>query len=165
MTSPPPPTVLYTLKYDSACMASKRQESFPSTNSFSISHHTDTNPLHVLQASGATLHNPPRSPCALTISASNIFPKKMSTTLLMCLRPTTKSPQIGPFPCTADSPWTGTTPRVLSTSPCLVTSSVPYKNLVIPSQNVPNTLLTSGLSQSTAQANNSNQPTSPPQNP
>ena len=29
--------------------------------------HTDTNRLHILQDSGATLQDPPRSPCALAI--------------------------------------------------------------------------------------------------
>ena len=92
----------------------------------------------------------------------NCFPNKTCTALLMRSRPTTKSPHIGTVPCTADSPWTRTTPRVMSSSACLATSSVPYKNLVIPSQNFHSTLLTNGLSQSTSQHNNSNKPPSPP---
>ena len=92
---------------------------------------------HVIQASGATLQDPPRSPCALTILASNIFPKKTRTTLLMRSIPNTKSPQIGPVPFTYDSLWTGTKPRVMSKSPCLATLSVPYKKIGHPKPKLP----------------------------
>ena len=165
LTSPSPQMVIFTLKCDAACMASKRHKSLPSTNSFATLPHTDTNQHHVLPACGITLQDRPRSPCALTILASNIFPKKMHTTWLMRSKTTTESSWILLVPCNMDSPWTGTTPRVMLTYPCLATSSLPYKNLVIPSQNVHSTLLTNGLSQSTAQLNNGNQPPSPPLNP
>ena len=93
----------------------------------------------------------------------------LSTFVRMCLarmhsRLTTKSPWIGPVPFTADSPWTVTTPRFMSTSPCLAKSSVPSKNSVIPSPNAHSMLLTNVLSQFTAQSNNSNQPPSPQPN-